>query len=257
MASFWRSGIDYDIGSASAQLSEYMSPFFSDKLSSDALDGYKPLLVDFGCWSGRHLRLLERVAAQKSQFDTRDRVIGIDEIFAKPRLEEARRAYKEFEIWDKGIANTGLPASSVDGAISWRVLHNLIQPGEITATVSEIKRVLKHDAPFIISVRATKDWMQQDAPIPLQHRSYTLGTERDDFYFSENACYAMFNYYGFDIPFKAKRFTEEEVVDGVRISNDYWMLCLVNNKRREKLLAKPMSIEPPVRSLDKAYSLST
>lgn len=233
MNSFWRSGKDYDIESESLQLRRLGEPFLLDFLRSENLNYHKPIAVDFGCWSGRHLQLLERVAeygAGKSDF-AKQRVIGIDEPFARERLKQARRAYRGFEIFDSGISSTGLPSSSVDAAVSWRVLHNLTQAGEWTQVLSEINRVLKHDAPIVVSVRATQPWMQQGAPLPLLYRTYSYGVDRDDLYFSEAACYAMFRFYGFKIPFKAERFTEEEIIDGVRVKNDYWMLALVCDKR--------------------------
>lgn len=232
MSSFWRSGRDYDIESESQQLRDIGEPFLIDYLRSESLNYRKPLTVDFGCWSGRHLQLLERIAEGNNKaLNPHSRVIGIDEPFAKERLDQARRAYSDFAIFDDGISATGLPSSSVDAAISWRVLHNLIKPGEWTRVIAEIRRVLKHGAPLVVAVRATQDWMQQNAPVPLLYRTYSFGVDRDDLYFSEDACYATFRFYGFDVPFRAERFSEEEVIDGIRVKNDYWMLSLVCNKR--------------------------
>lgn len=232
MYSFWRSGNDYDIESESSHLKKYGEPFIVKSLKSEHLNSRRPLLVDFGCWSGRHLQLLERVAekADPSRADVKDRVIGIDEPFAKERLDEARRAHRGFTILDKGIAKTGLPSSSVDAAISWRVLHNLTVPGEWTNALMEIRRVLKHGAPFVVAIRSTRPWMQQDAPVPLLYRSYSAGVDRDDLYFSKKACGEMFKMYGFKIPFEPLLFTEGEVVNGERRLNDYWLLRLICNK---------------------------
>jgi SAM-dependent methyltransferase len=232
MSGFWRSGTDYDIESESLQLRRFGEPFLIEFLNSEELNYKKPITVDFGCWSGRHLQLLERDAETdgKSEY-AKNRVIGIDEPFAKERIRQARRAYRDYAIFDEGIRSTGLPSSTVDAAISWRVLHNLIKPGEWTAALLEMKRVLKHGAPFVVAVRATQEWMTQNSPIPLIYRTFSYGVDRDDLYFSESACYATFRFYGFDIPFKAERFSEEEIIDGTRVKNDYWMVALLCNKR--------------------------
>lgn len=247
MSSFWRSGTDYDIESESRQLRKLGEPFLADYLESDSLNHQRPLVVDFGCWSGRHLQLLERVAERGGKSDfAKNRVIGIDEPFAEERIAQARRAYKGFEIFNSGIGSTGLPPSSIDVAISWRVLHNLTKPGEWTRALSEIRRVLKHDAPLIIAVRAVHDWMQQDAPVPLLYRTYSYGIDRDDLYFSEGACYAMFRFYGFEVPYRVERFSEEEVINGVRIKNDYWMVPLVCKKRHDpEAIFKELSSDGP------------
>lgn len=232
MSSFWRSGVDYDIESESKQLRKLGEPFLIDRLQSENLNYKKPITVDFGCWSGRHLQLLERVAESSGKSDyAKTRVIGIDEPFAQERLNQARRAYRDFAIFDEGIGATGLPPSSVDAAISWRVLHNLVKDGEWTRVIGEMRRVLKHDAPVIVAVRAAHGWMPQDAPVPLKYRTYSYGLDREDLYFSEAACYAMFRFYGFEIPYRIERFSEEEVIDGIRVRNDYWMVPLVCKKR--------------------------
>lgn len=243
MNSFWRSGTDYDIESESRQLRLFGEPFLIDYLQSEDLNPGKPLTVDFGCWSGRHLQLLERVASRDSKDSyAKNRVIGIDEPFAKERLNQARKAYRDFAIFDEGIGSTGLPSSSVDAAISWRVLHNLVKPGEWTNALTEIRRVLKHGAPMVIAVRAAHSWMRQNAPVPLLYRTFSYGVDRDDLYFSEEACYAMFRFYGFDIPFRAERFSEEEVIDGVRVKNDYWMVTLICDKRGSRFLTNDKGV---------------
>jgi SAM-dependent methyltransferase len=265
VSSFWRSGADYDIESESNQLSWLGEPFLIDYLRNENLNYRKPLTVDFGCWSGRHLQLLERVANNRTKSDSSSRVIGIDEPFAKERLNQARRAYRHFSIFDEGIGDTGLPPSSVDAGISWRVLHNLIKPGEWSGVISEIRRVLKHGAPLVIAVRAAQDWMPQKAPVPLLYRTFSFGIDRDDLYFSENACYAIFRFYGFDIPYQAEKFSEEEIIDGTRVKNDYWMLTLVCNKRGSYLRmdedevpfsspVAPEFREPPSSKLTSAYN---
>ena len=232
--SFWRSGKDYDIEAESRQLQQWGEPFLIHTLQvSDTLEHRRPLVADFGCWSGRHLRLLERVAESGHlEANAHLRVIGIDEQFAAERLREAHRAYQGFQISDSGIAHTGLPASSVDASISWRVLHNLVLPGEWSKTLIELRRVMKHGAPLVVSVRAALNWMDQNAPTPHLYRTFSYGMDRDDLYFSERACYEMFRMYGFETPYRAERFVEEEIVEGVRVQNVYWMLCLVANKRQ-------------------------
>lgn len=251
MISFWRSGRDYDAGGESKTLSGLGEPFLIDSLKADGLNSKRPTVVDFGCWSGRHLQLLERVAESGGlpPGKAKDRVIGIDEPFAKERLNEARRAYRGFAIFDRGIATTGLPASSVDAAISWRVLHNLTQQGEWTNVLTEIRRVLKHNAPLVVAVRAAQEWMAMGAPVPIIYRTYSSKVDRDDLYFSEEACYSIFRFYGFDVPYKAERFTEEEIIDGTLVNNEYWLLCLVCNKRRELPVAANYSVSRTSKSL--------
>jgi SAM-dependent methyltransferase len=230
--SIWRSGGDYDISGASTYLRQLGAPFLSSQLAaSDELDAERPVLVDFGCWSGRHLRLLERVAESNGSTtgDARERVIGIDEPHARERLEEAMKTYRGFQISDCGIATTGLGTSSVDGGLCWRVLHNLTELGELRDALVEIRRVLKDGAPMVVAVRAAQRWMLSDAPFPVAYRTHSLGTERDDMYFTEAACRTMFPLYGFRVE-DLTQIEEGERYRGHEATNTYWMIFLILDK---------------------------
>jgi SAM-dependent methyltransferase len=232
----WHGGDDYDILGESRQLREGGEGWLRETLGR--LGERRPVAVDFGCWSGRHLRLLERVAAACAEFpdQARESVIGIDEPFAEARVAEARRANPGFQIFDSGIANTGLGASSVDAGICWRVLHNLVEPGELTAAVGEIRRVMRHGAPLVAAVRAAVPWMTaadsgREAPIPILQRTYSATGERTDLYFSERACRDFFWFYGFEVA-DVELFREPELLHGHQLTNDYWMIKMTCDKER-------------------------
>jgi SAM-dependent methyltransferase len=232
----WHRGEDYDILGESDALRDEGVPWLCEQLKRLKVE--RPVVVDFGCWSGRHLRLLESVAAYCSKFpeQARESVIGIDEPFAKERVAEARRTNPGFQVFDTGIANTGLGASSVDAAICWRVLHNLTGPGELIAAVAELRRVLRHAAPLVVAVRAAFVWMEPPdpahaAPIPVLHRTYSTSGDRDDLYFTDRACRDFFWFYGFEVD-RVERFTERELVQGHPLENAYWMVMMLFNKER-------------------------
>jgi SAM-dependent methyltransferase len=232
----WHRGEDYDILGESEPLRDVGVDWLIEKIVE--LGVQRPLLVDFGCWSGRHLRLLERVGRECSEYkdQARETVVGIDQPFAKERVAEARRAHPGFQVFDTGIANTGLGASSVDAAICWRVLHNLTAPGELTAAIAEFRRVLRDRAPLIVAVRAAFSWMDSEdrtrsAPVPVLARTYSTTGDRDDMYFSERACHDFFSFYGFDVE-HVDRFEERELVNGHPIENDYWMIRMTFAKTR-------------------------
>jgi SAM-dependent methyltransferase len=227
---------------------KYGVPFIEESLVNNSMNVKHPVLVDFGCWSGRHLKLLQNIAEGVSGKTSDNSVIGVDEEFAEERLKEARKLNKAAHLMNTGISTTGLPSSSIDGAISWRVLHNLIQPGEWTKAITEIKRVLKHGAPLVVSVRATQGWMADDTPVPLLYKTFTPSTDRDDLYFSEATCYSMFRFYGFDIPYKAVLFEEGETVNGTKITNEYWMIYLICNKEVYLSSERPTLLKPPTKS---------
>ena len=219
----WHSGKDYDIGGESIILKEKGVPFIKSILKDDpGLNNSDPSIVDFGCWSGRHVKLLKRIARDKGE------VIGIDAPFAKDRLTEAKNTYKGIEFKDTGILDTQLSPSSIDAAICWRVLHNLTILGEFTAAILEFKRVLKNGAPLVIAVRAILDWMS-NAPTPLIYRTYYNGGEREDLYFSEDAISTVFPQYGFIIN-NYEFIHEDELIDKKRLTNNYWMINLICTK---------------------------
>jgi SAM-dependent methyltransferase len=233
----WHGGDDYDILGESKQLRDVGEPWLYERLKG--LGQRRPVVVDFGCWSGRHLRLLERVAASCAEYpdQARESVIGIDEPFAEARVAEARTANPGFQVFNTGIANTGLGASSVDAGICWRVLHNLVEPGELTSAIFEIRRVMRHGAPLVVAVRASFPWMEaaeeeHAPPIPVLHRTYAATGERTDLYFGARACRDFFWFYGFDIDCPVAAFQEPELVHGHRLSNTYWMISMTCNKKR-------------------------
>ena len=219
----WHSGKDYDIGGESQILREKGVPFITNILADDpGINKNDPTIVDLGCWAGRHIKLLKRIAGNDGV------VFGLDAPFAKERLNEARNTYKGIEFKDTGLMETRLSASCVDAAICWRVLHNLTILGEFTAALLEFNRILKNGAPIVIAVRATENWML-NAPTPLIYRNYHNGGEREDLYFSEEAISLVFPQYGFQVH-DHELVQEGELVDHERITNNYWMLYLTCTK---------------------------
>lgn len=256
-ASIWHGEGDYDILGESPRLRKHGKPWLCQRLAAlPEID--RPVVVDFGCWSGRHLRMLEQVASScaTEKSHARETVIGIDEPFADARVAEARKANPGVQVYDTGIKNTGLGASSVDAGICWRVLHNLVKPNELVAAITEIHRVLREGAPLVVAVRAALPGMvtrsawpadtrlavnkntppepQTDAaepPVPVLQRTYSQVGERSDLYFTHRACHEFFSSYGFDV-WGVERFAEEELVDIARLSNEYWMVFMTCNKDR-------------------------
>jgi SAM-dependent methyltransferase len=229
--SFWESPKSYDAGGESAILREHGEPYLTEVLqATKGLDLTRLRLVDFGCWSGRHLPLLERVAHTAGGDAAHSRVIGIDRPEARERLAEARATYTDphFEIRDTGITATGLAPSCVDAAICWRVLHNLTQLREISRALCHLRRVLRGQAPLVAAVRASQPWMEsphEEAPFPVVHRSYWIGGEREDLYFTQRAARSLFELYGFIVD-SIEPFTEPEWFDEQKIENPYWLLLL-------------------------------
>ena len=116
---YWNRIDNYDIGGeAEPYVSGPGAKFFRQHLRG------RPVLVDFGCWGGRHLALLRELAGSGG------RVVGTDGPWAWERLTEARDLVNDTpglnaEIQQQRLENLDrFETESVDGALCWRVLHN-------------------------------------------------------------------------------------------------------------------------------------
>ena len=165
----------------------------------------RPLLVDFGCWGGRHLWLLRELAGSGG------RVVGTDGPWAWERLAETRDLVNatpglNAEIQQQRLENLdAFETESVDGALCWRVLHNLTEPGALEMALRELNRVLARGSPLLVAVRAVQPDMQKKEeetfPLPqlMRTRPGSDAGEREDFYFTREAVKTVFTQWGFQV----------------------------------------------------------
>lgn len=228
-SNIWHTGHDYDSGFASAMLRKNGIPFMREVLhETPELKNPEQgaFLADFGCWAGRHIGLLKELSGEKGQ------VFGIDEEFAKERLEAASNTYRErVQFIDQGIAQTKLSPYSIDGAICWRVLHNMTRRGELSQALTTITKLLKPGAPFVVAVRKAFDWISQECDQPQLLRTFQQDGEREDLYFTERSIVRLFGIYDFGVE-EIISFSEDELVDSVTVINDYFM---VKMKKKSKV----------------------
>lgn len=98
----WYSGNHYDIGSASTALIEKGLPFLEQHLTESST------LVDLGCWTGRHIPLLQTIARGRQ-------VIGIDIDCATNLMTKLSHQYPYAVFQPSGLIDTQLVSHSVDG----------------------------------------------------------------------------------------------------------------------------------------------
>lgn len=181
------------------------------------LNGGERRLADFGVFYGRNLPPLCELA-------TGGTVFGVDTEEAAPAVARARASFPTVQFRQSALADKiPFEDGELNGGLCWRVLHNLHRPGELTAALGELHRVLSPGAPLLVSVRAIEGL--SDAPKPLEASDGAGGT-RIDLYFTEIACRRIFGDAGFTV-LHVEKVVEIGTSDGNPYSNDYWALHLI------------------------------
>ena len=135
----------YSIGDHSphqAEIIEFLRNNLREPQSGD------PVIADFGTFTGRNIPALQDIARKAT-------VIGTDIGAAENELKIARQKNPQAEFLQMDLEHIAFQDQSIDGALCWRVLHNLSSLEKIEAALAEIHRTLKENAPCIISVRST------------------------------------------------------------------------------------------------------
>lgn len=180
------------------------------------LNGERPRLADFGCWTGRNLSVLLDLAKPYGQ------VYGVDGSWAKDAVQVVRQKTPTVRVVEASLSSLPFPNGNFSGALCWRVLHNQTNPGALAETLREFHRVLRPHSPLVVAVRAAlPKWGESDC-VPVLRRTGT----REDLYFSRPALESTFGTAGFAVQ-HAELILEGEEVDGHAVMNRYWAVHLL------------------------------
>ncbi|MCA9700584.1 MAG: class I SAM-dependent methyltransferase [Myxococcales bacterium] len=218
--SIFHSAGDYSLGD---ELDPYVThegfPFIGKHVETGCT------LADFGCWGGRHLEGLREIAGPDGKILAIDGGWAFERLatlYAKP-LVSADDSIVEVRIM--GVSDLDeFDDGTIDGAICWRVLHNLTEPGELERTLRGFNRVMVRGAPLLVATRAADGELHDnDLSVPQYCRSRPIegGPERGDLYFTEAAVRTVFSAAGFRVE-GVDACEGHETVRGQRLSNRYW-----------------------------------
>lgn len=166
-----------------------------------------PVIVDFGTFTGRNISALQGIGHDTT-------VIGTDIRGAESELKIARAENPRATFVETNLDAIAFQDQSIDGALCWRVLHNLSTLEKIQAALAEMHRVLKDNSPCIISVRSVTNissYVLSGDPVRTT-TSLPHSGERTDWYFTESSLATIMEQTGFTVA------SIEEIEEGERIS---------------------------------------
>lgn len=195
----------YSIGEFSPHQDEIIA-FMRDALFARGGGGGDPVIADFGTFTGRNVPGLKEILKGATT------VIGTDIKAAEEELKSAQ--LKGAIIMETEFDSIAFKNQSIDGALCWRVLHNLSTLDKIQVALAEMHRVLKDNSPCVISVRSATNIggdVLSGAPVRATTPLPNDG-ERTDWYFTKPSLTELMEQAGFKVV------KMEEIQEGERIS---------------------------------------
>lgn len=219
----WWSSADHqlhDLGGPSPYVMGPGRTFISGPdLPAGAIDG-----LDLGTWEARNVPALAP--------ESGGTVVGVDVPEAAVAVAVAQTRFPSVTFHLAPACSLPIPSQSVRAALDWRRLHNLTEPGELSAALLENNRVLVVGGRLLVAVRGRLDVPNRNNRPQLVESDNGAGGRRRDLHFTLWSLVLAAGLTGFEC-LKWEEVTEDFLIQRVRQSATYLVAHCVKRRHLE------------------------